>query len=77
MVTVLVPPVPDAVTPAPTKLIAVAELVRAEPSSWTIRVEPPPPPPDTPKGFSERILTLTSSPTVAPLVKVSVVPLTV
>ena len=41
---VLVAPVPDAVTPAPTKSILVAAVDKSEPSSAIVReLEPPPP----------------------------------
>ena len=36
-------PVPDAVTPAPTKLIVPAAVDNDEPSSCTVIAEPPPP----------------------------------
>jgi hypothetical protein len=48
MLTVFVAPVPEAVTPAPVKLTVVAAVASDEPSSWTVRDDPPPPvPPET------------------------------
>ena len=43
IVIVFVAPLPDAVTPAPTKLNVVAEVERDDPSSCTVIADPPPP----------------------------------
>ena len=43
MVIVLVAPVPEAVTPAPTKLSVSAAVVKSDPSSCTVIALPPPP----------------------------------
>src|SRR6185369_8842778 len=52
---VFVAPVPDAVTPAPTKSRVVAAVERGTPSSATVRLAPPPPlpPPEMVMVFDE------------------------